>query len=89
MTLKTVEPGFGQILAALATMQSNAQRKEKTQAHEFLEQFQKSVSAFATDRGCILMRHSNKHGMSQTQCCTTLPPLPKRNCLPRRLSKEK
>jgi hypothetical protein len=36
--------GFAPVLAALATMQSNAPRGEKGQAHEFLEQFQKSVS---------------------------------------------
>ena len=35
--------GFGPILAALATMQSNVQSKDKTEAHEFLEKFQKSV----------------------------------------------
>lgn len=31
------------VLAALATMQSNVERPQKSQAHEFLEQFQKSV----------------------------------------------
>lgn len=35
--------GFAPILAALATMQSNVQGKEKAAAHEFLEKFQKSV----------------------------------------------
>jgi len=35
--------GFGPVLAALATMQSNAVGREKTEAHEFLEKFQKSV----------------------------------------------
>lgn len=34
---------FGPVLAALATMQGNVSRSEKTQAHEFLEKFQKSV----------------------------------------------
>jgi transportin-3 len=37
------QAGFAPVLAALATMQSNASRAEKAQAHEFLEQFQKSV----------------------------------------------
>jgi len=35
---------FGPVLAAVATMQGNASRTEKTHAHEFLEKFQKSVS---------------------------------------------
>ena len=33
------------ILAALATMQSNVAGKEKAEAHQFLERFQKSVRA--------------------------------------------
>lgn len=37
------QDGFAPILAALATMQSTAERTEKKQAHAFLEQFQKSV----------------------------------------------
>jgi len=46
MTAKTgAQEGFVPILEALATMQSNVQRKAKTEAHEFLEQFQKSVGA--------------------------------------------
>ena len=35
--------GFAPILAALSTMQSNAERSEKSQAHNYLEKFQKSV----------------------------------------------
>ncbi len=31
------------MLAALSTMQSNAERSQKLQAHEYLENFQKSV----------------------------------------------
>jgi transportin-3 len=34
---------FAPVLAALVTMQSSVSRSEKTQAHEFLEKFQKSV----------------------------------------------
>jgi len=34
---------FAPVLAALQTMQSNVDRTQKGQAHEFLEQFQKSV----------------------------------------------
>lgn len=45
--------GFAPVLTALATMQSNASRAEKGQAHEFLEMFQKSVRLFR----CVLLRH--------------------------------
>lgn len=37
---------FAPVLAALQTMQSNVDRAQKGQAHEFLEQFQKSVRRF-------------------------------------------
>lgn len=40
----TAGQAFGPILAAVATMQGNVPRSEKTNAHEFLEKFQKSVS---------------------------------------------
>jgi transportin-3 len=36
--------GLEPVLKALATMQSNVAGKQKTDAHEFLEKFQKSVS---------------------------------------------
>ncbi|KAI4163349.1 MAG: hypothetical protein LQ342_003084 [Letrouitia transgressa] len=36
------------VLAALATMQSNVERPQKSQAHEYLEQFQKSPDAWTT-----------------------------------------
>ena len=39
----TAGQAFSPVLAALATMQGNVSRSEKTQAHEFLEKFQKSV----------------------------------------------
>ena len=35
--------GFAPVLAALSTMQSNVERSQKSQAHEYLERFQKSV----------------------------------------------
>jgi len=38
------QQAFAPILAALATMQANTDRSRKAQAHEYLEQFQKSVS---------------------------------------------
>lgn len=38
------QQAFAPVLAALATMQANTDRSQKAQAHEFLEQFQKSVS---------------------------------------------
>jgi transportin-3 len=37
---------FAPVLAALATMQSNGDRAQKTEAHTFLEQFQKSSEAW-------------------------------------------
>ena len=37
------QDAFGPVLAALAAMQSNVPREQKTQAHEYLEKFQKSV----------------------------------------------
>lgn len=40
----TAGQAFGPVLAAVATMQGNVSRSEKTHAHEFLEKFQKSVS---------------------------------------------
>ena len=40
--------GFAPILAALSTMQSNAERSEKSEAHEYLEKFQKSVCRIRT-----------------------------------------
>jgi transportin-3 len=44
MANKAAEAGaFAPILAALSTMQSNVQGKDKAAAHEFLEKFQKSV----------------------------------------------
>jgi transportin-3 len=36
---------FAPVLAAVATMQGNVSRAEKTHAHEFLEKFQKSVQS--------------------------------------------
>ncbi|KAK7539712.1 armadillo-type protein [Phyllosticta citribraziliensis] len=47
------QQAFAPVLAALATMQSTADRSHKTQAHEFLEQFQKSDQAWATNFGIL------------------------------------
>lgn len=47
------DAGFAPILAALATMQSNVQGKEKHEAHQYLEKFQKSADAW-TVTGAIL-----------------------------------
>lgn len=46
MASKEAGQAFAPVLAAVATMQGNASRTEKTQAHEFLEKFQKSVRFF-------------------------------------------
>ncbi|PLB41847.1 nuclear import receptor MTR10 [Aspergillus candidus] len=42
----TAGQAFAPVLAAVSTMQGNVSRTEKTQAHEFLEKFQKSVEAW-------------------------------------------
>ncbi|KAJ9252501.1 hypothetical protein DTO195F2_7418 [Paecilomyces variotii] len=44
---------FGPVLAAVATMQGNASRTEKTHAHEFLEKFQKSIEAWTVTHGLL------------------------------------
>ena len=41
--------GFGPVLSALKTMQSNVDREEKSAAHEYLEKFQKSVRRHPLD----------------------------------------
>ncbi|EGC41529.1 karyopherin [Histoplasma capsulatum var. duboisii H88] len=44
---------FAPVLAAVATMQGNVTRSEKTHAHEFLEKFQKSVEAWTTTHALL------------------------------------
>ena len=39
----TDSESFAPVLAALSVMQSNVERSQKTQAHDYLEKFQKSV----------------------------------------------
>ena len=41
----TASRAFASVLDALNTLQSNVDRAQKSQAHEFLEKFQKSVGA--------------------------------------------
>ncbi|OXV07638.1 hypothetical protein Egran_04593 [Elaphomyces granulatus] len=48
-----LEQAFAPVLAAVATMQGNASRTEKTHAHEFLEQFQKSLEAWTTTHALL------------------------------------
>ena len=43
MAANGAQQAFEPILAAHTTMQSGANRTQKEQAHQFLEQFQKSV----------------------------------------------
>ena len=42
----TEQQAFEPVLSALATMKSNAGQAQKTQAHTYLEQFQKSSEAW-------------------------------------------
>ncbi|PGH35900.1 transportin-3 [[Emmonsia] crescens] len=44
---------FAPVLAAVATMQGNVARSEKTHAHEYLEKFQKSVEAWTTTHALL------------------------------------
>jgi hypothetical protein len=56
---------FAPVLAALQTMQSNVDRTQKGQAHEFLEQFQKSVcdsSYHTASRKTPTNKTRTKHG---------------------------
>lgn len=56
MASKEAGQAFAPVLAAVATMQGNASRTEKTQAHEFLEKFQKSVRLFRLElTGIVLL----------------------------------
>ncbi|KAL8981143.1 MAG: hypothetical protein Q9177_005665, partial [Variospora cf. flavescens] len=45
MASETID-GLDSILAALATMQANVERSQKSQAHDYLEKFQKSPEAW-------------------------------------------
>jgi hypothetical protein len=49
MAAKAASDGVASIVAALNTMQSNVQGKEKEVAHQYLETFQKSVRGEADD----------------------------------------
>lgn len=49
----SAQEAFAPVLAALNTMQSNVERAQKGQAHEFLEKFQKSVSPLPNPRKAI------------------------------------
>jgi len=42
---------YAPVLDALAAMQSNMNRAQKGQAHQYLEQFQKSVGTHSEERG--------------------------------------
>ncbi|KAJ5693440.1 hypothetical protein N7462_002863 [Penicillium macrosclerotiorum] len=53
MASKDGGQAFAPVLAAVATMQGNVPRSEKTQAHEFLEKFQKSVEAWTTTHALL------------------------------------
>ena len=48
---------FKPVLAALSTMQSNAERSQKSQAHEYLEVFQKSVCIIPRGHRAIFVDH--------------------------------
>ena len=66
----STQAGFAPVLAALATMQSNANRGEKSQAHEFLEQFQKSPEAWTTTHA--ILQNSDSPVEARLFAATTL-----------------
>lgn len=66
-TKQVPDGGFAPIVAALNTMQSNLQGKEKVEAHEFLEKFQKSVSQPSKQRRIIADTKSDR-GMDCNGC---------------------
>ena len=78
MTSKAAsQDGFAPVLAALATMQSNGSRQEKSQAHEYLEQFQKSVGSvvqnsctIAADRILQSEAWNTTHAILQSRNCS-------------------
>lgn len=78
--------GFASVLAALTTMQSNEERTQKSQAHEFLENFQKAVSlqinycSLQTD--LIFMDYSRMRGQPLILFCHHLEFPQKPNFLP-------
>lgn len=47
-TAATMNGAFAPVLDALATMKSNTGNAQKTQAHNYLEQFQKSAEAWTS-----------------------------------------
>ena len=49
---------FKPVLVALSTMQSNVERAQKSQAHEYLETFQKSVSTALQTHGLSCADHT-------------------------------
>lgn len=55
-TMNGAQQAFAPVLSALATMSSNVDRSQKSQAHTYLEQFQKSSEAW-TSTFAILQSH--------------------------------
>ncbi|OAG41582.1 hypothetical protein AYO21_04284 [Fonsecaea monophora] len=62
--------GYAPVLSALATMQSNAGKEEKTGAHEFLEKFQKSLEAWNTTHA--ILQDSSAPAEARLFAATTL-----------------
>ena len=87
MTAINGHDGFAPVLAALSTMQSNVERSQKSQAHEYLEKFQKSVglrSASELSVSLLIKPYSNsqKRGLQQIPCCHLQTLRPKPNSSP-------
>ncbi|KAJ8604935.1 hypothetical protein MRB53_041611 [Persea americana] len=77
----TAVDAFAPVLSALATLQANVDRAQKAQAHEYLEQFQKSSADATSDaklfaattlKGKILASFSNGPKPIRVQLCVCL-----------------
>jgi transportin-3 len=69
MATNGAQQGFEPVLAAHNMMQSAGNRAQKEQAHQFLEQFQKSVCLFAWDESSA---HWTNSSLQQEAWTTTL-----------------
>ncbi|KAI9678281.1 MAG: Nuclear import receptor [Caeruleum heppii] len=66
----TPHADYGPVLVALATMQGNVERAQKTQAHEYLEKFQKSQQAWTSTHA--MLRSPDATTESKLFAATTL-----------------
>jgi len=79
------QQAFAPVLAALATMQGNFERAQKTQAHAYLEKFQKSVSTHISSSTLTELANSDmssrKPGQQRTLSYSLPVPQLRPSCL--------